>query len=343
MSISFRNFLTRLFHWEYWPFGIIQLPLIFMWLWYSLRERSFFYFTASNPGIYAGGMMGESKFEVLSAVPDELKPKTILIKIPSSAEVIQKKMNEVGLNYPIICKPDLGERGWMVTRVDNPQGIEKYLQEIKIDFVVQELIDLPLEFGVFYVRFPHEENGVVSSITGKEFLWVEGNGKKTFKELILENKRACLQWKILKEKFETRLDEVIPSGEKITLVSIGNHCLGTKFLNNNYLITDNLSRSFDRISKRINGFYFGRYDLRCASIDDLQKGNVKIVELNGCGAEPSHIYHPQASLWSGLSDLIVHWQNMYHISKANHARGVAYVSFREGMEVYRKFKALKAR
>src|SRR5882757_2068940 len=74
-----RNFFIKLFHWEYWPFGIIQLPLMFMWLWYSLRERSFFYFSASNPGILSGGMMGESKFDVLSLLPEEVKPRTLLI------------------------------------------------------------------------------------------------------------------------------------------------------------------------------------------------------------------------------------------------------------------------
>src|SRR5579871_6516212 len=83
MGLSRRNFYIKLFHWEYWPFGIIQLPLVFMWLWYSLRERSFFYFTASNPGIFPGGMMGESKFEVMAMVPEEVKPKCVLIQIPS--------------------------------------------------------------------------------------------------------------------------------------------------------------------------------------------------------------------------------------------------------------------
>jgi len=155
-----------------------------MWLWYSLREQSLFYFSASNPGIYTGGMMGESKSEVLSLVPDELKPKTILIKLPSSTESILKRMNETGLEFPVIFKPDLGERGWMVRKINNAQDLAQYLSEINVDFLIQDLIELPLEFGVFYVRFPSEQNGFVNSITGKEFLFVEGDGKKTLYELI---------------------------------------------------------------------------------------------------------------------------------------------------------------
>jgi hypothetical protein len=312
-----------------------------MWLWYSLRERSFFYFSASNPGILSGGMMGESKYEVLSLVPEEVKPRTILIKKSSTPEELAQHLKKNNLEFPLIFKPDLGERGWMVRRINNEVEAAQYLSEIKIDFIAQELVELPLEFGVYYVRFPNEERGRVNSITAKEFLSVKGDGKKTLQELILANDRALLQFETLAEKYGSRMQEILPTGKEEVLVSIGNHCLGTKFLNANHLITPTLSDSFDRISKRIKGFYFGRYDLRCATIADLEKGNVKIVELNGCGAEPSHIYHPDASLLKGVKDLITHWQNLYRVSRENHQLGVAYLSFQEGRSIYKKFKALK--
>jgi hypothetical protein len=342
MTLYWRNFFIRLFHWEYWPFGIIQAPLFLMWLWYSLRERSFFYFSASNPSILSGGMMGESKFEVLSFLSEELKPRTILIRLPASKTEVVRKIDDAGLNFPLIFKPDLGERGWLVRRIDDPEGIEDYLVEVKIDFIIQELVDLPLEFGVYYVRFPSEENGRVASITAKEFLYVQGDGIKSLRELIHDKDRAMLQWGLLRKKYKNRLNEIIPKGKREELVSIGNHCLGTQFLNGNHLITPQLSKSFDRISKTIGGFYFGRYDLRCSTLDDLENGRVKIVELNGCGAEPSHIYQPGTSLWTGIADLITHWQNLYRVSKENHQRGVAYLSFQEGRSIYKKFKALKA-
>ena len=287
-------------------------------------------------------MIGESKYEVLSLVQDHLKPQTILIKFPTSTDQVVRKIEEANLSFPLIFKPDLGERGWLVRRIDNQENIEDYLSEVNIDFIIQELIDLPLEFGVYYVRFPSEANGKVNSITAKEFLYVQGDGQKTLQELIMENDRAMLQWELLKEKYNDRLNEILPAEKKEVLVSIGNHCLGTKFLNGNHLITPQLSASFDRISKKINGFYFGRYDLRCATFEDLENGNIKIVELNGCGAEPSHIYHPGASLWKGINDLITHWQNLYRVSRENHQRGVAYLSFEEGRSIYKKFKALKA-
>jgi hypothetical protein len=243
-----------------------------------------------------------------------------------------------GLTFPLIFKPDLGERGWMVRKITSEAEARQYLSEIRLDFIIQELVDLPLEFGVFYLRFPSQENGFVNSVTGKEFLSVEGDGMQTLEELIRKKDRAMLQWDVLKTTYSNRLQTILPMGEKMELVSIGNHCLGTTFLNQNHLINEKLSASFDRISKQIDGFYFGRYDLRCASLQNLEDGRVKIVELNGCGAEPAHIYHPGASLWKGISDLITHWNNMYRISKENHARGVDYLSFREARAIYQKFK-----
>lgn len=286
-------------------------------------------------------MLGESKSEVLRLVPAHVKPKTHLIRLPISANDLLEILKTQGFSFPVIFKPDLGERGWMVRRIKNEDDLVKYLQEIKIDFIVQELVDLPLEFGVFYTRFPNQEKGIVTSITGKEFLSVEGDGKQTLERLILANDRAKLQWETLRSMYADQLHTVLPAGKKWELVSIGNHCLGTKFINCNHLITDRLSESFHRISQEIPDFYFGRFDLRCASLEDLENGIVKIVELNGCGAEPAHIYHPGASLWEALKVLFTHWRNLYEISRQNHARGVPYLSLQEGRLIYRKFKALK--
>ena len=335
------NFFIKLTNWEYWPFGIIQAPIFLMWAWYALRERSLFYFSASNPSILTGGMLGESKYEILKRIPDAVKPKTVLVKLPTDKTQLLEIINQNGFTFPVIFKPDIGERGWLVCRIKNEEDIEKYLTEIKIDFIIQEFVELPLEFGVFYTRFPSEQNGFVNSITGKEFLSVIGDGKKSLQELILEKDRAKIHWTTLKHVYVNRLNEIIPDRNRLELVSIGNHCLGTMFLNNNNLITPKLIGTFDTISKQIDGFNFGRFDLRCQSVEDLENGNFKILELNGCGAEPSHIYQPGSSLVAGVRALITYWRNMYRVSRENHERGVSYLSFREGKRIYRQFKALK--
>lgn len=313
-----------------------------MWIWYALRERNLFYFSASNPSILTGGMMGESKSAVLNLVPPAVKPKTMLIKLPITTAQVLHALETNGFVLPVIFKPDIGERGWMVRKIKSAHDIDQYLAEIKIDFIVQEFVNLPLEFGVFYVRFPSQPNGFVNSITGKDFLSITGDGHKTLQQLILEKDRAKIQWQTLKQVYAAQLEDVIPQGKKVELVSIGNHCLGTTFINCNHLITEKLKASFDALSKQIDGFYFGRFDLRCASEADLEAGNVKIMELNGCGAEPAHIYHPGSSLLKGIGTIITHWKNLYRVSKENHARGVPYLSFAEGKRIYHSFKKIKS-
>lgn len=284
-------------------------------------------------------MLGESKFDVLNLIPARYKPKTIRITYPATSADVEKALKENGYQYPIIFKPDLGERGFMVKRISSEHEIQPYLDALKKDFLIQELVDLPIECGVFYTRFPNEENGKVTSVVLKEMLTVTGDGNSTLEDLILAKPRAKLQWEKLKEVYATRLSSVVAEKETLTLNMIGNHCLGTKFLDGGYLINEKLSTAFDTISKQINGFYFGRFDLRCASFEDLYEGKIKIMELNGCGAEPAHIYNPGFSLWKAFGVLFTHWRNMFVISVQNHKRGVPYMSFTEGKTIYKKFKS----
>lgn len=287
-------------------------------------------------------MLGESKFDVLELIPQPFKPASIRLSPRLSAAEVMSKLTEAGMGLPLIFKPDMGERGWMVKRINTEDDVQQYLTQIKIHFIAQELLTLPLEFGVSYWRLPGTTSGTVNSITGKEFLSVTGDGQHTLADLIRANSRAWLQWKKLRQQLGNRLHSIPAAGDHIELVSIGNHCLGTRFINANHLITPQLTDSFDCLSKQINGFYFGRFDLRCASVEDLQAGRIKIMELNGCGAEPAHIYHPGASLWAAWRTLFRHWHTLYCVSVANHQLGVSYLSLTDGKKIYQQFKAAQA-
>lgn len=332
------NFIIRLTAWEYWPFGIVQFPFFLYWLWLSLRARSLFFFSASNPTIVLGGMFGESKNDVLRLIPEQYKPKTILVSAPAAKEIVIALMQNHGFTFPVIFKPDLGERGFMVKKITNENQVEPYLNSFKRDFLIQEFLDLPVELGVFYTRMPDKAEGYVNSVVIKDMLTVTGDGKSTLRELILDKPRAKLQWPKLKNAHAELLESIPPANEKVILNSIGNHSLGTTFLNGEHLINDRLSKTFDTISKQIEGFYFGRYDLRCASLEDLYEGKIKIMELNGCGAEPAHIYHPGFSLWKALGVLFTHWRNIFRISMQNHQRGISFTPYQEGKKIYKKFK-----
>jgi hypothetical protein len=81
---------------------------------------------------------------------------------------------------------------------------------------------------------------------------------------------------------------------------------------------------FDEISLGAQ-FYYGRYDIKCQSIEDLKKGkNFTILEFNGSGAEPNHVYHAGYSLFDAYGVFLRHWKVLYEISRYNKQHGVPY-------------------
>ncbi len=324
---------TKLTHWEFWPFNLFYFPIYIYAAWLMLKARSFFFFSASNPGIENGGMLGESKMKIFDIIPDRYKPETFLLKPGISISEFDHLLQNTNISCPFILKPDIGERGWMVKKISNQAQLITYLGQIKVPFLLQEFINWPLEMGVFYYRLPDEQYGKVTSIVLKEMMTVTGDGHTTVGELLLTNPRSVIAYKEIEKTSGEIFDYVPESGESVEVVPIGNHCLGTTFLNGNHLINDKIHQAFDETAKTYPGFYFGRFDIRCESIDELEKGNFQILELNGCGSEPGHIYHPGYPLFKAYKELIFHLDLMYIIARQNHKKGIPYMSFDEGIRL----------
>lgn len=324
---------AKLTRWEFWPFSVFYFPVIFYWSWLVIKTRSFFFFTASNPGIEFGGMLGESKNKIYQNINPEYIPKTFKLKPGLNCTEFIARLKTEGLDFPFILKPDIGERGWMVELIKNEKDLIKYLADIKVEFLVQEYVHLPVELGVFYYRFPDRENGTVSSVVVKEMLSVVGDGRSTVREMIMQDVRAKMHLQTLENSNFEIMDYIPAHKEEVELVSIGNHCRGTTFLNGNHLINSKLIAVVDRISKEVEGFYFGRFDLRCKSVEDLYEGrNFKIIELNGAGSEPAHIYHPGFPLIQAYKDIVHHLKVLARISMLNNKNGHSYMTFRNGIK-----------
>ncbi len=318
----------------------MYIPVFIYWIWLIIQARSAFFFSAANPTIENGGMLGESKVKIFDLIDDELKPITILFDPSATSAIVLEKLRQHNIHYPFILKPDIGERGSFVEKIENQTDLSNYLKLIKVPFLAQEFIDFKIELGIFYYRYPNQQNGKVSSIVMKEFLSVVGDGVGTLEELIKANPRAVLHLDQLVTRWGPYFKKVLPAHEELILVPIGNHSRGTTFLNANHLINDQLSSIIDKMAKSINGFYFGRIDIRCKSFDDLYKGSkMKILELNGAGSEPGHIYHPGTSLWQAYKSIFHHLNVLLKISKQNHRLGIPYMSFREGIREIAKLRA----
>src|SRR5213075_2302853 len=132
----------------------------------------------------------ESKKEMYDQLPSRSYPKTIYILHDLSFEEVKKKVSDAGFAYPFIVKPDVGMKGILFRKIENEDQLEKYHGRIPVEYIVQDLVELPVEVSVFYYRHPAKQKGEVSGFIQKELLEVYGDGKSTLWELILKHPRA---------------------------------------------------------------------------------------------------------------------------------------------------------
>lgn len=118
-----------------------------------------------------------------------------------------------------------------------------------------------------------------------------------------------------------------------TLVPYGNHARGAKFIDLSHLITDELTEAIDGICRQIPGFNFGRLDVMYNTWDELSRGeNLSIIELNGAGSEPTHIYDPKHSIFFAWYEIIRHWKLLYRVSKLNkQQKSINYMTYKQGI------------
>ncbi len=345
MLEKFRIQMLKWLKWEFWPFWFFYMPVYVKFLILSAKARSMAFFTAANPLMEQGGFTDYSKYNVLKHIHSDFLPKTILLSNPTENKTLEQ-MRASEIDFPIILKPDIGERGFGVEKIDSLKALTNYFETKKNigDIILQEFISYPIELGIMYSKKNSEISGQISSIVSKQFLAVTGDGASSLGTLISGDKRSKFYLDSLLKIYAQELEVVLEKNETKELVAIGNHCRGTMFLDYNHLINNNLVRVFDAISKPIVGYHFGRFDLRVPSIEDLYKGkNIKIMELNGSASEPAHIYDPNMQLSKAYVHLFAHWQRLYEISIENHQNGVPYGSALEIWKAVRqrgKFKKI---
>ena len=300
--------------WEFWPAWLAYLPLVPYVAFLALRHRSLALFTAANPGIETGGFVGESKSRILAYLGEGAAAFAIAHNLDDAVRFVDQ--------YPVVLKPDVGERGAGVAIARSYQELVDYFHRASGPVIVQRYVP-GVEFGVFYYRFPGEARGRITSITEKRFPVVTGDGRSTLHQLVLADPRARLLASTYARLSKRPLNSTPHDGERVQLVEIGSHCRGAIFLNGERLRTPELEATVDRIARAHPGFYFGRFDIRAESIIAFQQGRFDVIELNGVSAEPTHIYDPTVTLWGAYRTLFHHWRVAFAIGAANRKRGFA--------------------
>ena len=339
---------------EFWPMWAFYPPVMLYAAWLMLRYRGVLLPTVANPSFPGGGFYGESKAEILALAmrhtPEWVAP-FIAVTRPEAASVepalecaaALAALAAAGLSLPVVAKPDLGCRGAGVKLVRTADDLHAYLQAFPrgAKLLLQRLVPFEGEAGIFYCRRPGQANGRIVSITLKYFPHVTGDGRRTLRQLILDDPRAGKLSHLYLRRHTARLDQVPAAGESIRLAFAGSHSRGAIFRNGTHLVTPEMEACFDAIAKRLPEFHFGRFDVRFEDFAQVQRGRAfTIVEVNGAGAESTHIWDRQTTLPQAWLALMRQYRWLYEIGHANRARGFKPMRWAHFMRDYRREKLL---
>ena len=109
--------------------------------------------------------MGESKFDILSKLPADSVIPSLLVApggAPERNALVQEHIESAGWSFPVVLKPDVGQRGAGVKLARSMADVTTYLSLVADPVVVQPYHPGPFEAGVFYYRQPGCADGTDS-------------------------------------------------------------------------------------------------------------------------------------------------------------------------------------
>jgi len=325
----------RVTRWEFWPWWALY-PLVYTYLiWLMIKHRSVTAFSAVNPFMPAGGLVYESKSDILTHLRSHGCPVADFdvidrrLSVGDRVQAVVRFMEKEGLGFPIVLKPDVGQRGQGVVIAKSIDAVRVFFESENEDVIAQRFVG-GSEYGLFYYRYPDQENGCLLSITDKRFTSVVGDGESSLEKLILEDSRAVCLAEYFLEEYSEELDTVLERGKEKQLAELGTHCRGALFLDGEDLITDALNGCVDSFSRGVKGFNFGRFDVRAPSADALAAGQgIQIIELNGLTSESTNMYDPKHGLLFAYKTLFNQWKIAFEIGVENRKRGESGAKLRE--------------
>ncbi|QKK09712.1 MAG: alpha/beta fold hydrolase [Planctomycetota bacterium] len=353
---------------EFWPATVLYAPVAIRLLATAARHRGLLTFTCVNPVIGAGGgVVGESKHRIQTGLEGlgEGVMRTALLapgdpdtRLASLEQAIESGRLPDG--YPLVLKPDAGQRGYGVKVVRSPADARDYLTRMTRPVLAQQYHPGPIEVGVLWVREPDPPTGDnsagrvgrVFSVTAKEFPRLKTDGRHTIEQLIYRHPRFRLQADILLDRMAGRRLEIPERDDTVSLGNIGNHAQGALFRDGMHLMTPELEAWIDRAAAAFrstepteharpdgdNGLDFGRFDIRARSIEDLAAArDLGIIELNGTTAESTNIYDPDRSVWWTWGVLLRQWQVLYRLGARRRSLGVPPMGLAELRRAWAEF------
>ena len=317
-----RNPLERMPKW------LICVPLVLQWLWLGLRHRSFTLPSVANPGITAGGLVGETKCEYFEAMGPLARVSippycTLPPQERESVAQIRRAMARAGIAFPVVAKPDLGMCGFGVRRIADEPALARYVASFPAaqTIVLQQWLADAGEAGVFYARHPREAKGRIIGLALRYPPQVLGDGRSTVAQLIAADPRAG---RAQQAGHEIAVDcsRVPVAGESVQLAMIGSTRVGGLYRDGSACITPELTAAVDAIARDMCQFHFGRFDLRFPDLQALREGRgLRVMEVNGAGSEAIQAWDPDIGAAQAFGIIFAKQRMLFEIAAANRAHG----------------------
>ncbi|MFM9957252.1 MAG: alpha/beta fold hydrolase [Phycisphaerales bacterium] len=342
--------LQRLWRYEFWPTWGLYLPVTPRIAWLALRHGPMS-FTCVNPGVEnAGGWVGESKslmlrglldrslgegaFDAARVAPFMVVPAGPDPQVRASVAIDAVRSNSELGGYPVVLKPDHGQRGHAIKLARNDGDVRAYFETMTRAAMVQKFADMAQECGILWARRADapgrldDAPGEIIAVTRKVFPVIEGDGVRSLDHLIWDHPRHQMQAKVFLTRLGKDAERVPAAGEKVALGFAGNHCQGAMFLDGADLITPELTAAIDRLLRRFRGenggrFDFGRLDVRFESEAELKRGRgFTIIEINGSSSEATNLYDPRRNLLWAAGVLSKQWTRLFELGARRRREGV---------------------
>ncbi len=308
-------------------------PVAIKWLLLSIRYGSLTLPLIANPRLTLSGMVGVAKSELMQQAQGLCKTsilkwqKFIVDNTDPGAQATQwiESVQNSGLDFPFVCKPDIGCRGSGVKLIHNHKQLKDTIKSYPVGsaLLIQKLANYEPEAGIFYVKMPHDKQGKVVSLTLKHSPTVIGDGKLTLKQLLEKDPRAKNLLHLYQGKNQDRWDQVIKKGEKYNLLFSASHCHGAIFEDARGHITAELSEAIELMMQGLPEFNYGRLDVKFKDMEQLKKGKtLEIIEINGASAESIHIWDKSSSFIEAIKTLMWQYTSLFKIGA--HQRSLGY-------------------
>lgn len=311
------------------PKWLNLVPMVAQWLWLGLRHGSVTLPSCANPGITAGGLVGEGKLEYFACMGPVARAATaahigVVNHAGQSVAAALSMLDAAGLSFPLVAKPDLGWCGYGVRRLDSPAELERYLQQFPRDetLLLQRLLPEPGEAGLFYMRDPGAAAGELIGILLRVLPAVRGNGRDSIAQLVAADARLARAARAGAHAFEAAPERVPAAGELVQLSTVASTRAGGAYLDGTHLATPALVAAVDRIARDMGApFTAGRFDVRYQDTTALQRGEFTIMEVNGAGSEAVHAWDPKYRIRDVYRIVFAKQRRLFRIGAEQRRRG----------------------